>query len=107
VSDGRRPALPERRGRSERSAHPDGSRSARQIEADLDQTRARLAATVDTLAERVQPRSIATRGADRAKQVVVTPDGRVRIGRMVKVAVSAAAVLGALALLRGWLRRRD
>jgi Protein of unknown function (DUF3618) len=107
VSDGTRPALPDRRGHPERKDHPNGNRTARQIEAELDRTRARLAETVDTLVERVQPGSIASRGADRAKQVVVTPDGRVRVGRLVKVAVSAAAVFGALAILRGWLRRRD
>ncbi len=101
MSGGTRPVLPDRR------EHPDGNRSARQIAADLDQTRARLAETVDTLVDRVQPGSIAARSAGQAKRIVVTPEGRLRVGRLMTVAVSAAFVFAAARLLRGWVQRRE
>lgn len=97
MSDETRPVLRD-------NGHLEG-RTAKQIEADLAETRERLAATVDTLVERVQPREIASRSAAQARLVVMTPDGRLRVGRLVVVAVSAAAVFGALRLLRRRVRR--
>ncbi len=101
MSETKRPAVPEHK------AHANGGRSAAQIEADLTVTRERLAATVDTLVERVQPKEVAARSAARAKLVVMTPEGRLRTGRLVTVALAAAAVIGTLKLLRVVVRRRD
>jgi hypothetical protein len=79
------------------------NRTAAEIDAELAATRERLAGTIDTLAERMQPKQLVSRGAAKAKLVVMTPEGRFRTGRVVTVVVAAAAVFGALKLLRGRL----
>ncbi|MEQ4205427.1 DUF3618 domain-containing protein [Actinopolymorpha sp. B9G3] len=80
-----------------------GNRSAAEIERELTATRERLATTIDTLTERMQPKQMVSRGAAKAKLVVMTPDGRFRTGRVVTAVVAAGAVFGALKLLRGRL----
>jgi hypothetical protein len=95
VDDEARRTLPAQRG------HPDGSRSPADIEAELTATRERLASTVDTLLERVQPKAIAARGAERVKLLVLTPNGRPRTKRIAAAAVVLAAVCG-LVLARRW-----
>lgn len=100
MSDRTRPAVPAQK------VAQNGSRTAEQIEADLTATRERLAETVDELVVRVQPKEIASRGAQRAKLVVMTADGRPRTARLVTAVVVTAAVVGTLHLLRTWVRRR-
>lgn len=75
-------------------ASRDGSRSAADIEADLDATIERLGASIDELADRLSPGQIAARGIGRVRSMVTTPDGRPRaevvgaaIGALVGVAV--------------------
>src|SRR5215218_7769382 len=77
-------------------------RSPAEIEADIERTRARLAGTVDAIADRVKPANVARRGADSAKAQVVDGQGNLRPDR---VAVLAAAVAGVVGLVL-WRRSR-
>jgi MYXO-CTERM domain-containing protein len=76
------------------------------IEADIDVTRQRLAATIDELAFRAQPREIVRREVAAIKASVHdathTPEGDLRVERVAAVAAAAAALV-ALVL---WRRRR-
>ena len=81
---------------------PNGrDRTPAEIEADIEQTRLRLAGTVDAIAERVKPANVARRGAESAKAQVVDERGQVRTGRAAAIA-AAVAVVGLLL----WRRRR-
>lgn len=51
----------------ERAAQPSGTRTAAQIEADLERQRAELAATIDQLYARVQPAALAQEAKDEAR----------------------------------------
>jgi hypothetical protein len=76
-------------------------RTAADIEADINATAQRLSATVDELVFRLSPAQIAKRGANGAKGLVITADGRPRpevIGAL------AGALVGAAFLL--WRSRR-
>jgi hypothetical protein len=77
-------------------------RTPAEIEADIERTRARLAGTVDAIADRVKPANVARRGADSAKAQVVDAQGNLRTQR---VAVLAAAVAGAVGFVL-WRRSR-
>lgn len=76
------------------------------IEADIEATRARLAGTVDELAVRVHPKTIAQRGIDdaklRAQAAVTTPNGQLRVERVAAVAVAAVSLI----VLTVWRRLR-
>jgi Protein of unknown function (DUF3618) len=78
------------------------ARTPAEIEADIERTRARLADTVDAIAERVKPANVARRALDAAKGQVVDADGNLRVQR---VAVLAVVVAGVAGLLR-WRRSR-
>jgi hypothetical protein len=77
-------------------------RTPAEIEADIERTRARLAGTVDAIADRVRPANVARRGVDSVKAQVVDSQGHLRAPR---VAVLAAAVVGAVGLVV-WRRSR-
>lgn len=77
-------------------------RTPAQIEADIERTRARLAGTVDAIADRVKPANVARRGAESAKAQVVDEQGHLRTTR---AAAIAAAVAGAVGLVL-WRRSR-
>ena len=86
-------------------AREPASRSERtpaEIEAEIERTRARLAGTVDAIAERVKPANVARRGVDSAKSQVVDERGNLRVQR---VAVLAVALAGAVGLMV-WRRSR-
>jgi uncharacterized protein DUF3618 len=85
-----------------RPPEPPKERSPAEIEADIERTRARLAGTVDEIAERVKPANVARRGAESAKAQVVDDEGNLRVKR---VAVLAVAVAGAVGLVL-WRRSR-
>lgn len=78
------------------------SQSAAAIEAEIVETRTRLASTIDELAVRAQPKEIARRQAESAKARLVaathTPEGDLRVERVSAVAAGSAVLLG-LAIL--------
>jgi hypothetical protein len=71
------------------------ARTPAEIEADIERTRARLADTVDAIAERVKPANV-------ARRAFVDADGKLQVQR---VAVLAAVVAGAAGLIF-WRRSR-
>ncbi len=79
--------------------------TAKQIEADLEASRKRLATTVDELAFRAQPKEIAKRQVESVKlkagELTHTPDGELDNG---KVGVIIGGV-GVVLLLVGLMRR--
>ena len=77
-------------------------RTPAEIEADIERTRARLAGTVDAIAERVKPANVARRGVESAKAHVVDPSGQLRPDRVAIVAAVVAAGVGLLL----WRRSR-
>jgi hypothetical protein len=79
------------------------------LERQVEERRARLAATVDELAVRARPREIARRGAASAKarlrRATTTAEGELRVERIGAVAAGALALL-AMAAFRRRMRRR-
>jgi RNA 3'-terminal phosphate cyclase len=79
------------------------SASPAAIEADIVETRARLAGTIDELAVRAHPKEIARRQAQSAKARLIdathTPEGEVRVERVGAIAAGSAVVLGLAILL--------
>jgi hypothetical protein len=65
---------------SERAAgSPNGRpRSPQEIEAEIVEARQNLAATLDQLADRTNPKNVAKRGAAKARGVVQNPDGSIK-----------------------------
>ena len=76
-------------------------RTPAEIERDIEATRARLAGSIDELADRVSPKNVAKRGADKAKLTVVDEGGAPRTGRLAAIGGAVAAVLGLVV----WRRR--
>ena len=76
------------------------------IEAEIEARRVQLAATVDELVVRANPREIARRGAEDAKArlrlATRTPDGHWRVERVAAIAGAAAALMALIV----WNRRR-
>ena len=72
-----------------------------EIEADIERTRARLAGTVDAIADRVKPANVARRGAESARAQVVDEQGNLRAKRVAVLAVAVAAGV-VLELVRGF-----
>ena len=77
-------------------------RTPAEIEADIERTRARLAGTVDAIAEKVKPANVARRGVESAKSQLVDERGELRPDRVAAAAVAVSAVLGLLV----WRRSR-
>ncbi len=77
------------------------------IESDIEETRARLAGTVDELAVRLHPKEIGRRSVadvkDKVRSATMTPDGSPRIERIAAIAVAAVALIGLVVMNR---RRR-
>ena len=71
------------------------ARTPAEIEADIERTRARLADTVDAIAERVKPTNV-------ARRAFVDEDGSLRVQRIAVLAVVVAGVAGLL----HWRRSR-
>lgn len=86
-------------------ARPPAARAERtpaEIEAEIERTRARLAGTVDAIAEKVKPANVARRGVESAKAQVVDERGELRPDRVAAAALAFAAMLGLLV----WRRSR-
>jgi hypothetical protein len=80
------------------------TRSPADIEAEIEQTRDRLAGTLDELSERLSPRAALRRANSAAHKAFTTPDGAVRKDRAAIVAGALAAAVGGAVALR--MRRR-
>jgi hypothetical protein len=92
-----------RNGSSGHEGQPD-TRTPAQIEADIAQTRVRLAGTLDELSERLSPRAAVRRANSSVRGAFTTPDGSVRKDRSAMAAGALAAVVGGGVAL--WLHRR-
>lgn len=83
------------------------SMSVGAIEADIVATRDRLAATIDELAFRAQPKEIARREVASVKASLYsathTREGDLRVERVAAIGAAVAAVLGLVI----WRRTRD
>ncbi|MGH8939407.1 MAG: DUF3618 domain-containing protein [Actinomycetes bacterium] len=77
-----------------RPPQPPAPRTPAEIEAEIERTRARLAGTVDAIAERVKPANVVRRGMDSARAQVIDEDGKLRPGRVGALAVALAATVG-------------
>ncbi len=83
-------------------------KSAKEIEAELQASRQRLAGTIDELAFRAQPREVAKRQVEsvklKADAITRTPEGDVngdKLGKIVGGAGAALLLLGVLKRARG------
>ena len=79
------------------------STSPAAIEAEIVETRARLARTIDELAVRAQPREIARRRAQSARASFIeathTPEGDLRVERVGAIAMGTAVLLALAVIL--------
>lgn len=78
------------------------TRSPAEIERELEQARRRLATNLDQLTERLSPKAIASRSADKAKLQVMEPSGELRTNRVAALGAAAAAIVALVV----WRRRR-
>ena len=97
----RTPSQPTQPSQATKPSQPSTSPDA--IEAEIAQTRAHLASTIDELAVRAQPREIVRRQTESVKAKIVesthTPEGDLRVERVGAIAAAVAAVLVVLAVL--------
>jgi hypothetical protein len=89
------------------TAQQNGTHDPATLERELAARRARLAATVDELVQRSRPQEIARRTAsgfaERLKSAVTTPEGSIRIERVIAITAAALAVVAVFGVAR---RRR-
>ena len=84
------------------AAPPPASRSLAEIERDIEETRARLATSIDELADRVSPKNVAKRGAVKAARLTVVDEtGEPRTTRIAAIGAALLAVVGVVL----WRRR--
>jgi hypothetical protein len=74
------------------------------LEADIEATRARLAATIDQLAYRASPKTIARRELNAFKGFFVDPSGAPRQDNILKVAGGVAGAVALLVIVRKIVR---
>lgn len=72
------------------------SRTPAELEADIEAIRARLAGTVDAIADRVKPANIARRAIGSAKAQVIDGSGSLRVDRVALLTLGVAGILGLL-----------
>lgn len=77
-----------------------GDRNLSSIESDIELTRERLASTIDQLAYRTSPKTIAKREVSQIKGFFVDANGSPRQDNIIKVAVGAVGVVAVFALIR-------
>ncbi|QLQ11215.1 MAG: DUF3618 domain-containing protein [Nocardioidaceae bacterium] len=71
-----------------------------EIESDIAETRARLAATIDELVDRASPKQIAKREVASVKAFFVDPQGAPRTDNILKVGAGVAGFVALLVLIR-------
>lgn len=77
-----------------------GDRNLSSIESDIEQTRARLASTIDQLAYRTSPKTIAKREVNQIKGFFVDANGAPRQDNILKVVGGVAGVVVVFTLIR-------
>ncbi|MCZ4498056.1 MAG: hypothetical protein JWQ74_609 [Marmoricola sp.] len=77
-----------------------GDRNLSSIESDIELTRERLASTIDQLAYRTSPKTIAKREVNQVKAYFVAADGTPRTDNILKVVGGVAGVVGLFVLVR-------
>ena len=75
-------------------------RNLGEIESEIEQTRARLAATIDELVYRTSPKTIARREMNQVKAYFVNADGSPRAENIAKVAGGVAGAVLVLVVIR-------
>jgi hypothetical protein len=70
------------------------------IERDMEQTRERLAETIDELLYRTSPKTVVRREIAAVKGFFVDPDGNPRTENILKVVGGVAGFVGVLVLIR-------
>ncbi len=78
----------------------DDERSNASLERDMEATRERLAATIDELVERANPKNAAQRRVAEVKAVFVDANGDPRTDNVLKVVGGVFGFVGLLALIR-------
>lgn len=74
------------------------------IETEIEQTRDRLASTIDQLVHRVSPKAIARREVATVKGYFVDPTGAPRQDNIIKVAGGVVGVIALLVVMRKLVR---
>ncbi|MCX6395457.1 MAG: DUF3618 domain-containing protein [Propionibacteriales bacterium] len=77
-----------------------GDRNLSSIESDIELTRERLASTIDQLAYRTSPKTIAKREVNQIKGFFVDPNGVPRQDNILKAVGGVAGVVVVFALIR-------
>ena len=78
----------------------DIERSPASLEREMEETRERLAATIDELVERTSPRNVVQRRVADAKAVFVDANGDPRTDNILKVVGGVFGLVGVLVLIR-------
>jgi len=78
----------------------DDERSSASLERELEQTRDRLAATIDELVDRAHPKNVVQRQVAGVKGVFVDANGDPRTDNVLKVVGGVFAFVGMLVLIR-------
>lgn len=77
-----------------------GDKNLNEIENEIEQTRERLAASIDLLAYRAHPKTIAARQVHSVRMFFLDADGRPRQDNIIKVVGGVVGAVVALKLLR-------
>jgi hypothetical protein len=77
-----------------------GDRNLSSIESDIEQTRERLASTIDQLVYRTSPKTIARREVGQVKGFFIDGGGKPRTGNIIKVVGGVAGVVVVFGLIR-------
>ncbi|GAB3992559.1 DUF3618 domain-containing protein [Nocardioides marmoraquaticus] len=80
------------------------SDQASSLERDIEETRERLAATIDQLVHRASPKTIAQRQVAQVKAYFVDEQGQPRQDNIIKVVGGTAAVVALLVVVRRAVR---
>jgi hypothetical protein len=83
-----------------------GSRSPQDLEYDIEQTRDRLADTLDELLFRIKPKTIVQRQIEETKSHFVDAQGHVRAERVAAVAGAAVGVVAFFVVVRRLSKRK-
>ena len=77
-----------------------GDKNLNEIEAEIEQTRERLASSIDQLAYRAHPKTIATRQVTAVRNFFLDADGSPRQDNIIKVVGGVVGAIVALKVLR-------